>query len=209
MVDHQCHHPFLPVKLRGQHSRVRLHANFRRGSRTITYPKTRNCGRLESRRRLFMAVHATANIPEFLSSRSLPVHHQYWNQLVNQYRSCSNSNTGLHLFQEKTPQQRHRGDASDHGRHYPVYPYPPGNHTATGLHSRLPGSSGKLYTSHRGRENHCRQSQYLRTPKMRDLRVHHVLGRHVSHTFLDLNRPRGTLFCQRTHGRSVFNALPA
>ena len=129
--------------------------------------------------------------------------------LVNQYRSCSNSNTGLHLFQEKTPQQRHRGDASDHGRHYPVYPYPPGNHTATGLHSRLPGSSGKLYTSHRGRENHCRQSQYLRTPKMRDLRVHHVLGRHVSHTFLDLNRPRGTLFCQRTHGRSVFNALPA
>ena len=77
MVDHQCHHPFLPVKLRGQHSRVRLHANFRRGSRTITYPKTRNCGRLESRRRLFMAVHATANIPEFLSSRSLPVHHQY------------------------------------------------------------------------------------------------------------------------------------
>lgn len=50
---------------------------FAGGSRTITYPKTRNCGRLESRRRLFMAVHATANIPEFLSSRSLPVHHQY------------------------------------------------------------------------------------------------------------------------------------
>ena len=55
-----------------------------------------------------------------------------------------------------------------------------------GLHSRLPGSSGKLYTSHRSRENHCRQSQYLRTPKMRDLRVHHVLGRHVSHAFLTL-----------------------
>ena len=104
MVDHQCHHPFLPVKLRGQHSRVRLHADFRRGSRAITYPKTCNRRRLESRCRLFMAVHVTANIPEFLSSRSLPVHHQYRNQLVNQHRSCSNGNTGLHLFQEKTPQ---------------------------------------------------------------------------------------------------------
>ncbi len=43
MVGYQCHHPFLPVKLRGQHPRVRLHADFCRGSRAITYPKTCNC----------------------------------------------------------------------------------------------------------------------------------------------------------------------
>ena len=165
--------------------------------------------RLESRCRLFMVVHVAANIPELLSSRSLPVHHQYRNQSVNQHRSCRDGHTGLHLFQEKTPQQRHRGDARDHGRYYPIYPYPPGSHTTTGLHSRLPSSSGKLYTSHRGRENHYRQSQHLRTPKMRDLRIHHVLGWHVGHAFLDPDRPRGTLFCQRTHGRSLFNALPA
>ncbi len=159
MVSYQCHHPFLPVKLRGQHPRVRLHADFCRGSRAITYPKTCNRRRLESGCRLFMVVHVAANIPELLSSRSLPVHHQYRNQPVNQHRSCRDGHTGLHLFQEKTPQQRHRGDARDHGRHYPIYPYPPGSHTTTGLHSRLPSSSGKLYTSHRGRENHYRQSQ--------------------------------------------------
>lgn len=66
MVSYQCHHPFLPVKLRGQHPRVRLHADFCRGSRTITYPKTCNRRRLESGCRLFMVVHVAANIPELL-----------------------------------------------------------------------------------------------------------------------------------------------
>ena len=84
MVGNQCHHPFLLVKLRGQHSRVRLHADFCRGSRTITHPETRNRGRLESRHRLFMVIHSATNIPEFLSGSSLPLYLQYRNQSVNQ-----------------------------------------------------------------------------------------------------------------------------
>ena len=124
MVSYQCHHPFLPVKLRGQHPRVRLHADFCRGSRAITYPKTCNRRRLESRCRLFMVVHVAANIPELLSSRSLPVHHQYRNQPVNQHRSCSDAILA-YIFSRENPTAATSWDARDHGRHYPIYPYPP------------------------------------------------------------------------------------
>lgn len=209
MVNNQCHHPFLLVKLRGQHSRVRLHANFCRGSRAITYPETRNRGRLESRHRLFMVIHSATNIPEFLSGSGLSIYLQYRNQSVNQRWSRYNGNIGLHLFQEKTSQQWHRGNARDHNWYYPIHSDPPGNHATTSLHSHFPRRPSKLYSSRRCRENHDCQSQHLRTPKMWNLRIHHVLGWNISNTVSNPNCPCGTLFRQRTYGCSIFNALPA
>ncbi len=58
-------------------------------------------------------------------------------------------------------------------------------------------------------KNHRGQPKHHRPPEMRDLRVHHVLGRHGGDDPPDTDRSGGTLLRQRTPRNPLLATLPA